>query len=64
MEIILYILLAIFAVGAIIFVISGKSLTNGIDMPKSGTVGIILFLFGSFGFIIWAIIRILVETLQ
>lgn len=46
------------AIGAIVFALSGKCLTNGVDMPKPAIVGISIFLVGCLLVIIWAIVKI------
>ena len=50
---ILYILIGITMIGFFIFLLSGKCLTNGIDMPKPAVIGIVIFLSGCTGIIIF-----------
>lgn len=52
---ILYILIGITMIGFFIFLLSGKCLTNGIDMPKPAVIGIVIFLSGCTGIIIFVL---------
>lgn len=52
MNTILLIFILIMVIGAIVFVSSGKKLTNIVDIPFQAFVGIIIVLIGIMGFII------------
>lgn len=56
---ILYILIGITMIVFFIFLLSGKCLTNGTDMPKPAVIGIVIFLSGCTGIIIFVFYYIL-----